>query len=211
MQEWQWQVEPSAQDDCGKNLFYPVTLDMLHQIFSKFVTVLKIITFTKNNQFQVLLLLQYADSVSTRHTKLSLDDQNIYNACCTLRIDFSKLTSLNVKCNNDKGRDYTPPALPSGDCQPSLDQITAAAFGLSVPNVHGAVPLLVIPSAAAVAAAAATAVAAIAAAATTGATSGTAATSSTTSSTVAACCCPHSHHRAGRCWEFYPFGQQPEL
>uniref|UniRef100_A0A2K6UXB0 Polypyrimidine tract-binding protein 1 n=1 Tax=Saimiri boliviensis boliviensis TaxID=39432 RepID=A0A2K6UXB0_SAIBB len=109
-----------------ENLFYPVTLDVLHQIFSKFGTVLKIITFTKNNQFQALL--QYADPVSAQHAKLSLDGQNIYNACCTLRIDFSKLTSLNVKYNNDKSRDYTRPDLPSGDSQPSLDQTMAAAF-----------------------------------------------------------------------------------
>ncbi|XP_013797865.1 polypyrimidine tract-binding protein 1 isoform X5 [Apteryx mantelli] len=128
-----------------ENLFYPVTLDVLHQ---------------------------------------SLDGQNIYNACCTLRIDFSKLTSLNVKYNNDKSRDYTRPDLPSGDNQPSLDQTMAAAFGapgiisaspyagagfpptfaipqaagtvfrLSVPNVHGALAPLAIPSAAAAAAAA---------------------------------------------------------
>ncbi|OXB60950.1 UNVERIFIED_CONTAM: hypothetical protein H355_015192, partial [Colinus virginianus] len=110
-----------------ENLFYPVTLDVLHQIFSKFGTVLKIITFTKNNQFQALL--QYADPMSAQHAKLSLDGQNIYNACCTLRIDFSKLTSLNVKYNNDKSRDYTRPDLPSGDNQPPLDQTMAAAFG----------------------------------------------------------------------------------
>lgn len=75
-----------------ENLFYPVTLDVLHQvrgalgwaaaggvagaeaddssrqIFSKFGTVLKIITFTKNNQFQALL--QYAEPVSAQHAKL---------------------------------------------------------------------------------------------------------------------------------------------
>lgn len=67
---------------------------------------------------------------ATHHLSLqSLDGQNIYNACCTLRIDFSKLTSLNVKYNNDKSRDYTRPDLPSGDSQPSLDQTMAAAFG----------------------------------------------------------------------------------
>ncbi|XP_069503811.1 polypyrimidine tract-binding protein 1 isoform X2 [Ambystoma mexicanum] len=114
-----------------ENLFYPVTLDVLNQIFSKFGSVLRVITFTKNNQFQALL--QYADPVSAQHAKLSLDGQNIYNACCTLRIDFSKLTSLNVKYNNDKSRDYTRPDLPSGDGQPSLDQ-TMAAFGTPFQN-----------------------------------------------------------------------------
>uniref|UniRef100_A0A668AF84 Polypyrimidine tract binding protein 2b n=1 Tax=Myripristis murdjan TaxID=586833 RepID=A0A668AF84_9TELE len=95
------------------NMFYPVTLDVLQQIFSKFGTVMKIITFTKNNQFQALL--QFSDPVNAQQAKLSLDGQNIYNSCCTLRIDFSKLVSLNVKYNNDKSRDYTRPNLPAGD------------------------------------------------------------------------------------------------
>ncbi|XP_017831048.1 polypyrimidine tract-binding protein 3 isoform X9 [Callithrix jacchus] len=96
-------------------------------IFSKFGTVLKIITFTKNNQFQALL--QYADPVNAHYAKMALDGQNIYNACCTLRIDFSKLTSLNVKYNNDKSRDFTRLDLPTGDGQPSLEPAMAAAFG----------------------------------------------------------------------------------
>lgn len=67
----------------------------------------------------------------------SLDGQNIYNACCTLRISFSKLTSLNVKYNNDKSRDYTRPDLPTADAQPSIDPQTmaAAAFGRTHANV----------------------------------------------------------------------------
>ncbi|KAK7833641.1 hypothetical protein U0070_020662 [Myodes glareolus] len=73
-----------------ENLFYPVTLEVLHQ---------------------------------------ALDGQNIYNACCTLRIDFSKLTSLNVKYNNDKSRDFTRIDLPTGDGQPPLEPPMAAAFG----------------------------------------------------------------------------------
>lgn len=121
-----------------ENLFYPVTLDVLHQIFSKFGTVLKIITFTKNNQFQALV--QYSDGMTAQHAKLSLDGQNIYNACCTLRISFSKLTSLNVKYNNDKSRDYTRPDLPTGDSQPSLDAQTMAAAALSAPGIISASP-----------------------------------------------------------------------
>ncbi|NXA41373.1 PTBP3 protein, partial [Eudromia elegans] len=112
-----------------ENLFYPVTLEVLYQIFSKFGTVLKIITFTKNNQFQVLL--QYADPVNAHYAKMALDGHNIYNACCTLRIGFSKLSSLNVKYNNDKSRDFTRLDLPSGDGQPSLEPSIATAFGTS--------------------------------------------------------------------------------
>ncbi|NXN68105.1 PTBP2 protein, partial [Himantopus himantopus] len=137
------------------NMYYPVTLDVLHQIFSKFGAVLKIITFTKNNQFQALL--QYGDPVNAQQAKLALDGQNIYNACCTLRIDFSKLVNLNVKYNNDKSRDYTRPDLPSGDGQPALDPAIAAAFAkeTSLLAVPGALSPLAIPNAAAAAAAAA--------------------------------------------------------
>ncbi|XP_028856378.1 polypyrimidine tract-binding protein 2-like [Denticeps clupeoides] len=132
------------------NMFYPVTLDVLQQIFSKFGTVMKIITFTKNNQFQALL--QFSDPVNAQQAKLSLDGQNIYNSCCTLRIDFSKLVNLNVKYNNDKSRDYTRPELPAGDGQPAVDPSVAAALSKDSTSLLGAISPL---SAAAAAAAAA--------------------------------------------------------
>ncbi|XP_030624388.1 polypyrimidine tract-binding protein 2 isoform X3 [Chanos chanos] len=120
------------------NMFYPVTLDVLQQIFSKFGTVMKIITFTKNNQFQALL--QYNDPVNAQQAKVALDGQNIYNACCTLRIDYSKLVNLNVKYNNDKSRDYTRPELPAGDGQPAVDPSVAAAFSKDSNSLLGKIP-----------------------------------------------------------------------
>lgn len=96
-----------------EHMVYPVTLDVIHQIFSRVGKVMKIVTFTKNNTFQALI--QYPDVITAQAAKLSLDGQNIYNACCTLRIEYSKLANLNVKYNNDKSRDYTNPNLPTGD------------------------------------------------------------------------------------------------
>ncbi|KAL3201731.1 hypothetical protein MRX96_042836 [Rhipicephalus microplus] len=99
------------------NQIYPVTLDLLHGIFSRAGKVLKIVTFTKSNSFQALI--QFSDVMGAQAAKLALDGQSIYNACCTLRIEYSKLTNLNVKYNNDKSRDFTNPTLPTGD--PTLD------------------------------------------------------------------------------------------
>ncbi|XP_056594256.1 polypyrimidine tract-binding protein 2 isoform X1 [Triplophysa dalaica] len=135
------------------NMFYPVTLDVLQQIFSKFGTVMKIITFTKNNQFQALL--QFNDPASAQQAKVALDGQNIYNACCTLRIDYSKLVNLNVKYNNDKSRDYTRPELPAGDGQPAMDPSVAAALGKDSSSLLGKIPGALNPLTAAAAAAAA--------------------------------------------------------
>ncbi|NXN73640.1 PTBP3 protein, partial [Himantopus himantopus] len=109
------------------NLFYPVTLELLYQIFSKFGSVLKIITFTKNNQFQVLL--QYAYPTDARYAKLALDGQCIYTGCCTLRVDFSKLNSLKIRYNNDKSRDFTRCDLPSGNQHPPSEPSILAAYG----------------------------------------------------------------------------------
>jgi hnRNP-L/PTB/hephaestus splicing factor len=95
------------------NNLYPVNLEALHQIFSKFGLILKIITFTKNNQYQALI--QMKDSQIANNAKNGLDGKNIYNGCCRLQIEFSKLASLEVKFNNDKSRDYTSILLPTGE------------------------------------------------------------------------------------------------
>ncbi|XP_065155545.1 polypyrimidine tract-binding protein 2 isoform X3 [Atheta coriaria] len=111
-----------------EHMIYPISLDVLHVIFQRFGKVLKIVTFTKNNSFQALI--QYPDTQSAQAAKQALDGQNIYNSCCTLRIDYSKMTALNVKYNNDKSRDYTNPTLPTGDTGDQLALTGGLAAGL---------------------------------------------------------------------------------
>lgn len=108
-----------------QNMLYGVSLDTIYQIFNRFGPVLKIITFTKNDKFQALI--QMKDANATQAAKNSLHGQNIYNSCCTLHIDYSKLNTLNVKYNNEKSRDYTNPLLPAGDCP---DHLTLGPGGL---------------------------------------------------------------------------------
>ncbi|KAF6023628.1 hypothetical protein EB796_018067 [Bugula neritina] len=111
------------------NLIYPITLHILHSVFSRFGVVEKIITFTKNGQFQSLI--QMSDVNSAQAAKQELDGKMIFTNCCVLRIDFSKMISVNVKYNNDKSRDFTNPDLPSGDesspCPPAMSLPSAAA------------------------------------------------------------------------------------
>ncbi|XP_076183692.1 polypyrimidine tract-binding protein 1 heph isoform X2 [Ptiloglossa arizonensis] len=114
-----------------EQMVYPISLDVLYQIFTRFGKVLKIVTFTKNSTFQALI--QYADMLSAQTAKLALEGQNIYNSCCTLRIDYSKMQNLNVKYNNDKSRDYTNPTLPTGDA--NLDAASLALGGELLPQL----------------------------------------------------------------------------
>ncbi|XP_015174303.1 PREDICTED: polypyrimidine tract-binding protein 1 isoform X12 [Polistes dominula] len=137
------QVSSQAETQGGPNtvlrvivehMIYPISLDILYQIFTRFGKVLKIVTFTKNSSFQALI--QYADMVAAQTAKFelqSLDGQNIYNSCCTLRIDYSKMQNLNVKYNNDKSRDYTNPNLPTGDA--NIDAASLALGGELLPQI----------------------------------------------------------------------------
>ncbi|CAI5443783.1 unnamed protein product [Caenorhabditis angaria] len=115
-----------------ENMIFPVSLDVLHQLFARFGKVLRIITFNKNNTFQALI--QMSESTSAQVAKQSLENQNVYNGCCTLRIDYSKLGTLNVKYNNDKSRDYTNPNLPAGEM--TLEQQLA----LGIPGLQNLLP-----------------------------------------------------------------------
>ncbi|NXY86988.1 PTBP3 protein, partial [Alcedo cyanopectus] len=100
-----------------KNTAYRVTLEMIHQIFARFGSVLKIVMFTRASQTQALL--QFAHPMQAYHAKMTIDGQTIIGTCCTLIIQFSRLNDLRVKYNNEKSRDFTRPDLPSGDGQPS--------------------------------------------------------------------------------------------
>ncbi|XP_068725838.1 polypyrimidine tract-binding protein 2-like [Montipora capricornis] len=95
-----------------EKLWYPITVEVLYKIFSSLGTILRIVTFTKSGQFQALI--EFSSTSEAELAKLTLDGQNIYNGCCTLHLDYSKLTTLTVKFNNDKSKDYTRPDLPSG-------------------------------------------------------------------------------------------------
>jgi len=81
-----------------------------------------------SDTFQALVQLSEANAAQS--ARQGLDGQNVYNGCCTLRIDYSKLVTLNVKYNNEKSRDYTNPNLPSGDL--GFDQINLSKY-FSIP------------------------------------------------------------------------------
>jgi len=96
-----------------ENMVYPVTLETLAIIFKKYGPVQKILTFTKNNKFQALI--QYPNHRCAEDARFALHGQNVYNGCCNLRVESSKVPTVNVKFNNDRAWDFTNPNLPGGD------------------------------------------------------------------------------------------------
>jgi len=106
------------------NLVYPITIEILHQIFSRYGIVQKIVIFQKKAGFQSLI--QFAREEEASAAKKALDGQNIYSGCCTLRVQYSSnVQELNVKVNNDKSRDYINNILPAQPLLPPFQQVTA--------------------------------------------------------------------------------------
>lgn len=92
------------------NPLYPITVDVLHQVFSPYGFVEKIVTFQKSAGLQALL--QFSSQHSALQARNTLQGRNIYDGCCTLDIQFSNLSELQVNLNNERTRDYTNPGLP---------------------------------------------------------------------------------------------------
>ncbi|KAK4758419.1 hypothetical protein SAY87_019720 [Trapa incisa] len=93
------------------HMMYPITVEVLHQVFSPYGFVEKIVTFQKSAGFQSLIQFQSRQNAVSART--SLQGRNIYDGCCQLDIQYSNLDELQVNYNNDRSRDFTNPNLPS--------------------------------------------------------------------------------------------------
>ncbi|KAJ6939003.1 hypothetical protein NC651_005438 [Populus alba x Populus x berolinensis] len=70
------------------HMLYPITVEVLHQVFSPHGFVEKIVTFQKSAGFQALI--QYQSRQCAVQARTSLQGRNIYDGCCQLDIQFSK-------------------------------------------------------------------------------------------------------------------------
>ncbi|XP_039020717.1 polypyrimidine tract-binding protein homolog 3 isoform X2 [Hibiscus syriacus] len=129
------------------HMLYPITVEVLYQVFSPHGFVEKIVTFQKSAGFQALI--QYEERQNAISARTSLQGRNIYDGCCQLDIQFSNLDELQVHYNNDRSRDFTNPNLPTeqkgrssqpgyGDAGVGFPQMAnaaaiAAAFGGGLP------------------------------------------------------------------------------
>ncbi|CAL2276406.1 unnamed protein product [Prunus armeniaca] len=93
------------------HMLYPITVEVLHQVFFPHGFVEKIVTFQKSAGFQALI--QYQSRQSAVAARTALQGRNIYDGCCQLDIQFSNLDELQVNYNNERSRDFTNPNLPS--------------------------------------------------------------------------------------------------
>ncbi|XP_058114359.1 polypyrimidine tract-binding protein homolog 3-like, partial [Magnolia sinica] len=135
------------------HLLYPITVEVLHQVFSPHEFVENIVTFQKSAGSQALI--QYQSGQSAVQARNALQGRNIYDGCCHLDIQFSNLSELQVNYNNERSRDFTNPSLPSDQTSTSSLPGYGDAGGLYAlqPPGSGAVAFPQMGNAAAIAAA----------------------------------------------------------
>ncbi|KAI3981569.1 hypothetical protein MKX01_007489 [Papaver californicum] len=120
------------------HLLYPITVEVLHQVFSPHGYVEKIVTFQKSAGFQALI--QFQSRQNAVLARDGLQGRNIYDGCCQLDIQFSNLTELQVNYNNERSRDFTNPSLPSEQKGRSSQPGYSDAGGLYSLQPSGAYP-----------------------------------------------------------------------
>ncbi|URD77476.1 polypyrimidine tract-binding protein [Musa troglodytarum] len=118
------------------HMLYPITVEVLHQVFSPYGLVEKIVTFQKSAGFQALI--QYQSRQSALQARSSLQGRNIYDGCCQLDIQFSNLNELQVNYNNERSRDFTNPSLPTEQRGKSSQHSYGDAGSLYALQVSGA-------------------------------------------------------------------------
>ncbi|KHJ44149.1 hypothetical protein D918_05844 [Trichuris suis] len=79
------------------------------------------------------------DNFGHCHWILALDGNSLFNGYCTLRVEYSRMATLNVKYNNEKSRDFTNPNLPSGDfaTDAALDLANVLNATSAISQIHG--------------------------------------------------------------------------
>ncbi|KDO31046.1 hypothetical protein SPRG_19574 [Saprolegnia parasitica CBS 223.65] len=99
------------------NLEYEVKVDTLHQVFTGYGGVVKIVLFFKGPELKALIEMETIEQAEA--ALHALNGRDIYTGCNTLHIGISNHATLTVRFNNDTCRDYTNPTLPAGPANPA--------------------------------------------------------------------------------------------
>nr|CAI5840829.1 unnamed protein product [Callosobruchus analis] len=75
------------------NPMYPITVDVLHTICQSSGQVLRIVIFKKNG---VQAMVEFDSIESAMRAKENLNGADIYSGCCTLKIDFAKVSPFSM-------------------------------------------------------------------------------------------------------------------
>lgn len=91
---------------------FPVDIDVLYRVFSRYGSVEKIVMFPKPTG-RCQSLIQFSSITEARVALSALNHRDIYDGCNTLQIDFSRLPELVVNANTSRSWDFLLSPAPS--------------------------------------------------------------------------------------------------
>jgi len=85
------------------NQKYVITIEAIYKISNRFGKVLRIVMIRKKG---TQAMVEFATTDDASKAKEELHDQDIYSGCCTLKVDYSKTSRLNVRKNDANSWDF---------------------------------------------------------------------------------------------------------
>jgi len=113
-----------------ENVQAPITLDNLVTVFKTYGSILRIVTFLSGFQYKALIQMGSIESAAA--AKANLEGKDMFQGCCTLRINFSKLQQLKVTNCGPKSWDFTQRAVMDQQHQPAfgmVQQLQTSVYG----------------------------------------------------------------------------------
>jgi len=87
------------------NAKFPINVEVMYKVCTIVGTIKRIVCFERNTVVQAMVEFETLESASKART--SLHGCDIYNNCCTMKVEFSKMESLKVRENGPMSWDFT--------------------------------------------------------------------------------------------------------
>lgn len=100
------------------NVQYPINVEVVYKICAMAGSIRKIVTFERNNIVQAMVEFHTLESADK--ARASLHGCDVYDNCCTMKVEYSKMTELTVRENNMHSWDFTDKSSEPADRRPVI-------------------------------------------------------------------------------------------
>ena len=100
------------------NVQYPINVEIIYKVCSMAGGVRKIVCFERNNRTQAMVEFDTLESADKARS--SLHGCDIYDNCCTMKVEYSKVPNLNIKENGPMSWDFTDRTNEPADRRPVI-------------------------------------------------------------------------------------------
>jgi len=117
------------------NAKFAINVEVIYKVCSIVGKIKKIVCFERMNVSQAMVEFETLETASKART--SLHGCDIYNNCCTMKVEYSKMETLQVRENNNMSWDFTDGSEPEGRRPVILNSPDFGGYGGGYPMGGG--------------------------------------------------------------------------